>query len=114
MRALKRNKVKLWYQLYDSNIPVYEKDLDGNPVLDPVTGKPLLTGEYIAGYKSPVLFYANISPARSEASTDPFGVNVEYDKTICSCRLMSFPCYSWTRSHNMMMKDTFSTIRIIR
>ena len=29
MRALKRNKVKLWYQLYDANIPVYETDLDG-------------------------------------------------------------------------------------
>lgn len=85
MRALKRNKVKLWYQLYDANIPVYETDLDENPVLDPVTGNPLLTGEYIAGYKSPVLFKANVSPARSEASTDPFGVNVEYDKTICSC-----------------------------
>lgn len=85
MRGLKRNKVKLWYQLYDSNIPVYEKDLDGNPVLDPVTGNPLLTGECTAGYKKPVLFKANISPACSEASTDPFGVNVEYDKTICSC-----------------------------
>ena len=37
MRALKRNKVKLWYQLYDANIPGYETDLDGNPVLDPVS-----------------------------------------------------------------------------
>ena len=89
MRGLKRNKVKLWYQLYDSNIPVYEKDLDGNPVLDPVTGNPLLTGECTAGYKKPVLFKANISPARSEASTDPFGVYVKYDKAISSCEMDS-------------------------
>ena len=87
MRGLKRNKVELWYQLYDTNIPVYETDLDGNSVLDPVTGKPLLTGECTAGYKKPVLFKANISPARSEASTDPFGVDVKYDKAICSCDL---------------------------
>lgn len=87
MRALKRNKVKLWYQLYDSNMPVYEVGLDGNPVLDPVTGEKLLTGEYTTRYKEPVLFKANVSPARSETSTDPFGVNVEYDKTVCSCDL---------------------------
>lgn len=61
MRGLKRNKVELWYQLYDTNIPVYETDLDGNSVLDPVTGKPLLTGECTAGYKKPVMFKANIS-----------------------------------------------------
>lgn len=87
MRGLKRNKVKLWYQLYDANVPVYDKDLDGNLILNPVTGEPLLTGDYTAGYKAPVAFKANVSPARSEASTDPFGVNVEYDKTICSCDL---------------------------
>lgn len=87
MRGLKRNKVKLWYQLYDSNIAVYETDLDGNLVLNPVTGEPLLTGECTAGYKKPVLFKANVSPARSEASTDPFGVDVKYDKAICSCDL---------------------------
>lgn len=87
MRSLKRNKVKLWYQLYDSNTPVYEKDLDGNIIRDPVTDQPLLTGESTVGYGGPILFKANVSPARSEASTDPFGVNVEYDKTICSCDL---------------------------
>lgn len=87
MRGLKRNKVKLWYQLYDSNIPVYETGLDGNLVLDPVTGEPLLTGDSTTKYKDPVRFEANVSPARSEASTDPFGVDVKYDKTVCSCDL---------------------------
>lgn len=85
MRGLKRNQKTLYYQLYSENIPVYETDLDGNIVTDPVTGEPLLTGETKVGYFSPVQFRANISAARGEANTDPFGVNVSYDKTMCSC-----------------------------
>ena len=87
MRALKRNKVKLWYQLYQTNIPIYETDLEGNIVTDPISGEPLLTGDYEAGYGVPVMIKANVSPARSDASTDPFGVDLEYDKTVCSCDL---------------------------
>ncbi|MGL6219336.1 MAG: hypothetical protein ACRC36_14970 [Lacrimispora sphenoides] len=85
MRGLKRNQKKLYYQLYLEHIPVYEKDLDGNIIPDPVTGKPLLTGDYTVGYAAPVKFWANVSPARSEAQTEPFGVNTDYDKVICFC-----------------------------
>lgn len=87
MRGLKRNKVELWYQQYGANIPIYETGLDGNLVLDPVTGEPILTGDFTTKYKDPVSFEANVSPARSEASTDPFGVDVKYDKTISSCEI---------------------------
>lgn len=87
MRGLKRNKQKLFYQLYSNHIPVYETDLYGNLVRDPVTGEPLLTGEYTVGYSDPVEFWANVSPTRSEAESEPFGVNVDYDKVICSCDL---------------------------
>lgn len=85
MRGLKRNQRKLWYQLYSEHIPVLETDLDGNIVTDPVTGEPLLTGEYKVGYADPVEFRANVSAARGEANTDPFGVDTQYDKTVCSC-----------------------------
>lgn len=85
MRGLKRNQRKLWYQLYSEHIPVLENDLDGNIVTDPVTGEPLLTGEYKVGYADPVEFRANVSAARGEANTDPFGVDTQYDKTVCSC-----------------------------
>lgn len=85
MRGLKRNKQKLWYQLYLEHIPVYETDLDGNIIYDPVTGEPLLTGEYKVGYADPVEFRANVSAARGEANMDPFGVDTQYDKTVCSC-----------------------------
>ncbi len=87
MRGLKRNQKTLYYQLYSEHIPVYEKDLDGNIIPDPVTGEPLLTGDYTVGYAPPVKFRANVSPARSEAQTEPFGVNTDYDKVICSCDL---------------------------
>ena len=87
MRALKRNQKILYYQLYSEHIPVYETDLDGNIIPDPVTGEPLLTGDYTVGYADPVKFRANVSPARSEAQTEPFGVQTDYDKVICSCDL---------------------------
>lgn len=75
----------MWYQLYDSHIPVLETDLDGNVITDPVTGKPLETGEYTVGYRMPVEFFGNVSAARGEASADPFGVDTNYDKTIFTC-----------------------------
>ena len=87
MRGLKRNQKTLYYRLYSEHIPVYETDLDGNIIYDPVTGEPLLTGDYTVGYEEPVKFRANVSPARSEAQTEPFGVNTDYDKVICSCDL---------------------------
>ena len=61
MRGLKRNKQKMWYQLYSEHIPVYETDLDGNIIYDPVTGEPLLTGDCTVGYADPVEFRANVS-----------------------------------------------------
>ena len=85
MRGLKRNQKTLYYQIYQSNIPVYEMDLDGNIVIDPVTGEPLLTGETMVGYAAPVQFRANVSAARGESSSDPFGIDLSYDKTMVSC-----------------------------
>lgn len=85
MRGLKRNKQKMWYQLYSEHIPVYETDLDGNIIYDPVTGEPLLTGDCTVGYADPVEFRSNVSAARGEANTDPFGVDLAYDKTIATC-----------------------------
>lgn len=87
MNGLKRNKKALYYRLYSDHIPVYETDLDGNIITDPMTGDPLLTGDYTVGYSEPVMFRANVSAAKNEAQTEPFGVNTDYDKVICSCDL---------------------------
>lgn len=68
-----------------NNVPIYETDLDGNIVTDPITGEPLLTGETKVGYSAPVEFRANVSANRGESSSDPFGIDLLYDKTMVSC-----------------------------
>lgn len=85
MRGLKRNQKTLYYQLYQSNIPVYETDLNGNILTDPITGEPLLTGETKVGYSDAVEIRANVSASRGESSSDPFGIDLAYDKTMVSC-----------------------------
>ena len=85
MRGLKRNQKTLYYQLDQNNVPIYETDLDGNIVTDPITGEPLLTGETKVGYSAPVEFRANVSANRGESSSDPFGIDLLYDKTMVSC-----------------------------
>lgn len=87
MRGLRRNQRILHYQLYQEHIPVYETDLDGNIIYDPVTGEPLLTGETKVGYSDPVEFRANVSANRGESSSDPFGIDLSYDKTMVSCNM---------------------------
>ena len=39
MRSLKKNKQKLYYSLYSEEIPVYERDGDGNIKYIEVDGK---------------------------------------------------------------------------
>lgn len=87
MRGLKRNQRQLYYQCYSDHIPVYETDLDGNIITDPITGEPLLTGDYTVGYAPPVMFWANVSANRGNSENDPFGVSTNYDKVVCSCDL---------------------------
>lgn len=88
MRGLKRNQQTLYYQLYSEKIPLYETDLDGNIIYDPVTREPLLTGETKVGYSDPVEFRANVSANRGESSSDPFGIDLLYDKTMVSFDMM--------------------------
>lgn len=85
MRGLKRNQKTLYYQLYSENIPIYETDLEGNIITDPITGEPLLTGETKVGYAEPVKFRANVSAARGSSESDLFGIDLVYDKTIVTC-----------------------------
>lgn len=69
MKALKRNKRKFWYCLYQSKVEVV--DSNGN-----------LTGEKIVVYKNPVKAFANISPATGQTNTEQFGNLDNYDKVI--------------------------------
>lgn len=66
-KQLKRNKRKMYYALYDKQMPV------GDDVL-----------ECKAGYKKPVAFWASLSTGQSNAQENPFGTSVDYDRIICS------------------------------
>ena len=72
MRLLKKNQRKLYYSLYDSEIPIVDEN--GNEEL-----------ETMAGYTNPVIFHANLSAGKSNAEESPFGKDVSYDRVISTC-----------------------------
>lgn len=76
MRSLKKNKQKLYYSLYSEEIPVYERDGDGNIKYIEVDGKqePVPIGTMV-GYDEPAIFYANIATSGGEAEVKEYGVN---------------------------------------
>ena len=63
MRGLKKNSRPMYYALYDSEIPIFDKN-------------NFEESETRAGYKQPVLFYASLSTGQSDAEESPFGKNV--------------------------------------
>jgi hypothetical protein len=69
MRALHRNKVRVFYANYRDKAPL--KDEYGN-----------LTGEYDVSYDNPIAIMANVSAARGEATTRQFGDDEGYDRVI--------------------------------
>ncbi len=69
MRALHRNKTRIFYANYRGKIPL--KDEYGN-----------LTGEYEISYDNPIAIMANVSAARGEATTRQFGDDEGYDRVI--------------------------------
>ena len=69
MRALHRNKVRIFCANYREKVPI--KDEFGN-----------LTGEYDIVYYPPVEIKANVSAARGEATTRQFGDDESYDRII--------------------------------
>jgi hypothetical protein len=69
MRALHRNKIRIFYANYRDKIPL--KDEYGN-----------LTGEYEISYTNPIAVCANVSAARGEATASPFGNAEGYDRVI--------------------------------
>ena len=69
MRTLSRNKTHFYYCLFTGHTEIVDEY--GNA-----------TGEPIPSYGSPVLTYANISPATGQSNTEQFGNLDNYDKVI--------------------------------
>lgn len=68
MRTLKRNKVKLYYSLFDGKEEI--KDANDNYIGE----KPV--------YQEPLEMMCNISPAKGEMATRLFGESLLYDKVL--------------------------------
>lgn len=82
MRTLSRNKQKMFYSNQLGEIPIYEKDEDGNIKTIEIDGEliPVETGEYEMLYSDPVEFYGNIALSGGESTNVEFGVDISnYD-----------------------------------
>lgn len=82
MRLLEKNKQNLKYALQVGEVPVYERDENGNIIYIEVDGQkvPVETGETEIGYSNPVDFRGNIAMSGGEAEARSFGVDIsEYD-----------------------------------
>ena len=82
MRLLEKNKQNLKYALQVGEVPVYERDEDGNIIYIEVDGQkvPVETGETEPGYSNPIDFRGNIAMSGGEAEAMSFGVDIsEYD-----------------------------------
>lgn len=71
MRALERNKKKVFYANFTGITDIYDED-------------GLFTGEKEATYTSPVETKLNVSASRGEAYIDLFGTDLNYTNTIVS------------------------------
>lgn len=73
MRALTKNKRPFWYS---NSTGTTEELVDSNGYY---------TGEWGETYETPVKAKANISANRGNASEEPFGTLLDYDKVIVDC-----------------------------
>lgn len=86
MRTARIFKQKMYYSLFDKEMPEYQTDMDGN-ILHYTDAEgntiPLETGETTVGYDLPVEFMANISFGNGEAEAREYGLNIsDYDASM--------------------------------
>lgn len=86
MRTSAKNKQKMYYALLDNEMPVFERDSDGNIIYytDADGNKiPLETGETELGYSEPIKFFGNIALSGGESEAVEYGIDVSgYDATL--------------------------------
>lgn len=70
MRTLNKNKQKLWYSLFNKQIPIYDyyEDSEGNRI-------QIDTGETRLVYDEPVSFFGNIAFSGGETEGVEYGID---------------------------------------
>ena len=81
MRSLERNKIQLYYSLYNGKQPVL--DDEGND-----TGVPQVS------YGTVTPFRANLSANKNTTEGEVFGKDLDYSKVICVCEDLPINEYS--------------------
>ena len=82
MRALEKNKQKMYYSLQTAELPVYETDDEGNIIYIEVDGEkiPVETGEHELGYTVPTEFFGNIALNSGDSTLVAYGIDTSsYD-----------------------------------
>ena len=82
---LEKNKQDLKYALQIGEVPIYERDEEGNIIYIDVDGQkvPVDTGETEIGYDKLVDFQGNFAMSGGEAEAKSFGVDIsEYDAVL--------------------------------
>jgi len=69
MRSLERNKVVVWYALYNGMQPVLDEW--GND-----------TGQIAPSYSNPLKIKIRVSPNKGESQSQAFGLSLDYDRTM--------------------------------
>lgn len=79
MRANLRNKQKMYCSLYIGEVPVYELDEDGNPIVEYITDEGVViyrdTGTKKPIYGKPFEIWASISSKLNELHARAYGVD---------------------------------------
>ena len=76
MRTAYRVKQKMFYSNFTKEIPVYERDSEGNIIYREMpdgTSVPLTTGETKRGYEEPTEFFNSITATLTEDEIQAFG-----------------------------------------
>lgn len=74
MRALEKNKRKIYYALYNGKTSLTDS-------------QGYLTGEFSISYGQITSMYINISPGRGESDLELFGTNISYDHVMTTTDL---------------------------
>ena len=69
MKALERNKQKIYYANYTGETDIYDED-------------GLFTGEHKPGYTNPVSVNVNVSASKGQTEIDLFGTDLNYTNTV--------------------------------
>ena len=94
MRTLKKNKQKMKYALQIGEIPIYERDSDGNFIYyEDADGNkiPLETGNKEIAYSTPKEFSANITMSGGEAEAREYGLSIDQYEAVISYSKGSLP-----------------------